>query len=221
MARIGYGAEIAEIIETIPYEEPIRTEDVARRLAKRFAMSCDSAKAATNVKLKRVADQGEIKRLQKGLYCHVKQTSFGRVAPDIDHIMIKSLTIKDGMRIGYESGEALLNQLGLSTLLPRRVEVTTNHYNIRLPDGCHIKLEKPAAAVTNKNWRYLQLIDAVERLPDTHIDADSPRLLLTAFIKKQNIDPLLLIFTARRYYPQKTVLWLTDLLMEAHNDPAS
>ena len=221
MARIGYGAEIVEIIKAIPQEDPIRTEDVARQLAKRFAISRDKAKAVTNVKLKRLADQGELKRLQKGLYCHMQQTVFGCVAPDIDHIMIKNLTVQDGVRIGYESGAALLNRMGLSTLIPRKVEVTTNLYNSKLPDGCHIRLKKPAAAITNRNWRYLQLIDAVERLPDAHVDADPFGVLLAAFIKNEALDPLTLIFTARRYYPQKTVLTLTDLLMEAHDGPAS
>lgn len=40
------------------------------------------------------------------------------------------------MRIGYESGAALFNRLGLSTLLPRKVEITTNQYKATLPDGC-------------------------------------------------------------------------------------
>lgn len=214
MARRGYGAEIAEIVKTIPYEDPIQTEDVAQQLAKRFTMPYDKAKTVTNVKLKRLADQGNLKRLQKGVYCHVKHTIFGPVTPDIDQIVARHMTLRNGMRIGYESGAALFNRLGLSTLLPRKVEITTNQYKATLPDGCRIKLEKPIAAVTDRNWRYLQFIDVVELLPNTHIDAEAPELLLAAFMKEQRLDPLTLIFTARKHYSSKTVLRLTDLLMK-------
>lgn len=221
MTQKGYGAEIAEIVKATPYEDPIQTEDVAQQLAKQFAMPYGKAKSATNVKLKRLADQGELKRLQKGVYCHIKQTIFGPVAPDIDQIVAKNMTLRNGMRIGYESGAALFNRLGLSTLLPRKVEITTNQYKATLPDGCRIKLGKPIAAVTDRNWRYLQFIDVVELLPDAHIDAEAPELLLAAFMKGQRLDPLTLIFTARKHYSSKTVLRLTDLLMEVDNDPAS
>lgn len=220
MIHTGCGAEISSIVGEIPYEELIRTDDVADRLSARLAMPYDKARTATNVKLKRMTDHGELKRLRKGVYCHIKQTVFGPVAPDIDRIVARSITIKNGLRIGYESGAVLLNRLGLSSLLPRTIEITTNQYTARLPDNCHIKLTKPAATVTNDNWKYLQFIDAAEHLPDAHIDAEAPAQLLNAFAAKQELDPLKLIFTARKHYSPKTVLRLTDLLMEENNESA-
>lgn len=121
--------------------------------------------------------------------------------------------MKDGSRIGYESGAGLLNRLGLSTLLPRKIEVTTNQYRAKLPEGCHIKLTKPAATITDDNWRYLQFIDAAVCLPDAHIDAEAPAAECAG--KKQELNPLTLIFLARKHYPAKIVLRLTDLLIEA------
>lgn len=221
MARSGCGAEITRIVREIPYDELILTDVVAGQLSLRLSMPYDKAKAATNVRLKRMSDHGQLKRLRKGVYCHIRQTVFGPAAPDIDRIMLRSVTIQDGDRIGYESGAALLNRIGLSTLLPRAIEVTTNQYNVRLPDNCRIKLTKPVVSVTNNNWRYLQFIDAAECLPDAHIDAEAPARLLNTFAAKQQLDPLTLIFTARKYYPAKTVLRLTDLLMEGNNESAS
>lgn len=220
MVHTGCGAEIARIIGEIPYDELIRTDDVASQLSVRLSMPYDKAKTATNVKLKRMADHGELKRLRRGVYCHIMQTVFGPVVPDIDRIVVRSITIENGCRIGYESGAVLLNRLGLSTLLPRTIEVTTNQYTVRLPDNCHIKLTKPAVTVTNDNWKYLQFIDAAEHLPDAHIDAEAPAQLLNAFAAKQELDPLKLIFTARKHYSTKTVLRLTDLLMEVNNESA-
>lgn len=220
MIRTGCGAEIASIVEEIPYNGLILTDYVASQLSVHFPMPYDKAKAATNVKLKRMADHGELKRLRKGVYCHIKQTVFGPVAPDIDRIVVRSMTIQNGARIGYESGAILLNRLGLSTLLPRTIEITTNQYNVPLPDNCHVKLAKPAVTVTNDNWKYLQFIDAAEQLPDAHVDAEAPIQLLNTFAANQGLDPLTLIFTARKHYPAKIVLRLTDLLMEENNESA-
>ena len=221
MTKTVCGPEITQIVDALPYEELIRTEDVAGQLANRLSIPYDKARAAVNVKLKRMADRGTLKRLSKGVYCRVRQTVFGPIAPDIDQIALKSVTVKDGSRIGYESGAGLLNRLGLSTLLPRKIEVTTNQYRAKIPEGCHIKLTKPAATITDDNWRYLQFIDAAVCLPDAHIDVEAPDRLLNVLAKKQGLNPLTLIFLARKHYPAKTVLRLTDLLMEADNESAS
>lgn len=221
MAHIGYSAEISKIVKEIPYEALIRTEDIAQRLAEQLDMPYDKAKVATNVKLKRMADQGKLKRIQKGIYCHLEQTVFGPIAPDIDEIIIRSVTMKDDARIGYESGPSLLNRLGLSTLLPRRIEITTNRYNTSLPEKCCVKLAKPTTMITNENWEYLQFLDVIEFLPNAHIDTEKPGMLLGAFMKERGLDPLALIFTERKHYLSKTVLRLTNLLMEVRDDPAS
>ena len=200
MTNTACGAEITQIVDALPYEELIRTEDVAGQLANRLSIPYDKS---------------------KGVYCRVRQTVFGPIAPDIDQIALKSVTVKDGSRIGYESGAGLLNRLGLSSLLPRKIEITTNQYRAKLPEGCHIKLTKPAATITDDNWRYLQFIDAAVCLPDAHIDVEAPARLLNVLAKKQGLNSLTLIFLARKHYPAKTVLRLTDLLMEADNEPAS
>ncbi|MEA4933278.1 MAG: hypothetical protein VB071_06815, partial [Lawsonibacter sp.] len=163
-----------------------------------------------------MADNGEIERLQKGMYCHVKETVFGKLTPDIDQMVMETLTQQDGAKIGYESGAALFNKLGLTTMIPRDIGITTNRYRTNLPERCHIKVRRPPTVVTDQNWKYLQLIDVVSVVPNTHIDADHPEQLLAAHIKKQQLDGLTLILTARRYYPQKVVLRVIDLLELIH-----
>lgn len=221
MRQLGYGEHIVQAVESLPYEAVIQTEDIALRLATRFALPYDKARAATNVKLKRMADSGKIKRLHKGVYCHVKETAFGRVTPNIDKLVARTLLVKDGRRIGYESGPSTLNRLGLSTLLPRKLEITTNDCGVTLPAGCQIELKKPRTEVTDENWKYLQLLDAVENLRNGHIDAENPKQLLLEFITRESLDALTLIFNARRLYPQRTALHVVDLLMEGQNEAAS
>ncbi len=217
MEEIGYGEHIANTVKNMPYEAAIQTEDIAERLAEAFALPYDQAKTLTNVKLKRMADKGEIERLQKGIYCQVKQTVFGKAAPGIDQVMKKTLMERSGGKIGYESGTFLLNRLGLTTLIPRDMEITTNRYGAKLPEGCRIKLKKPVTAVTDDNWKYLQFIDLISELPQAHIDAEKPKLLLARYAKTQELDGLTLVFTARRHYPVKILPLLIDLLMEVNN----
>ncbi|MDR1603400.1 MAG: DUF6088 family protein [Gracilibacteraceae bacterium] len=214
MGLIGYGEHIADTVKNMPYESAIQTEDIAERLAEKFALPYDQAKALTNVKLKRMADKGEIERLQKGVYRHVKQTVFGRATPSLDEVVAKTLTVQNGTKIGYESGAFLLNKLGLTTLIPRDIEITTNRYGAKLPEGCHIKVQKPAVVVTDENWKHLQFIDVVAELPHAYVDAEKPEWLLVEHAKKQHLDSLELIFIARRYYPAKILPRLIDLLME-------
>ena len=221
MEQIGYGEHIAETVKNIPYEAAIQTEDIAAQLAGTFALPYAQAKALTNVKLKRMADKGEIERLQKGVYCQVKQTVFGRVTPSMDQVMKKTLTEQNGARIGYESGTFLMNKLGLTTLIPSDMEITTNRYGAKLPEDCHIKMKKPAVPVTDDNWKYLQFIDLTIALADAHIDAQKPELLLAGYAKQQELNGLVLLFTARKHYPAKVILPLIDLLMEVNDELTS
>lgn len=221
MERIGYGEHISNAVENMPYECVIQTEDIAKKLAAEFELPYDKAKVLTNVKLKRMADKGEIERVQRGVYCHIKQTVFGKVTPSIDEIVIKTLKIQDDKRIGYESGASLLNRLGLSTLLPRDIEITTNRYGAKLPEGCRIVTCKPAVTVTDENWKLLQFIDLVGELPNAHIDAENLEQLLRQYAKKQQLDTLMLIFTARKYYSPKVLIPLIDLFMEVEYEVTS
>lgn len=221
MEQVGYGEHIAYTVRNLPYEAAIQTGDIAEQLAAKFALPYDQAKMLTNVKLKRMADNGEIERLQKGVYCHVKQTIFGKVTPSMEQVLLKTLMMQNGVKIGYESGASLLNKIGLTTLIPRDIEITTNRYGAKLPEDCHIKVRKPPAIVTNENWKYFQFIDMLNELPNAHTDAEKPEQLILQYAEKQQLDSLTLIFTARKYYSQKIVLTLIDLLMEVEDEVTS
>ena len=46
MTNTACGAEITQIVDALPYEELIRTEDVAGQLANRLSIPYDKARAA-------------------------------------------------------------------------------------------------------------------------------------------------------------------------------
>lgn len=214
MEHMGYGEHIANTVKNMPYQSVIQTDVIADMLAEQFTLSHNKAKNLVNVKLKRMADKGEIARVHKGIYCQIKDTVFGKVTPNIDEIMLKILTVQNDVKIGYESGEYLFNKIGLTTLIPRDIEITTNRFGMKLPETCHIKLKKPCTTVTDENWKYLQFIDLINQLSNMHIDVEHPEKMITQYAKKQQLDYLELIFTVRRYYGRNALLPIIDLLME-------
>lgn len=139
-------------------------------------------------------------------------TVFGRAVPSVDQRMAAALTERDGRKIGYESGASLYNRLGLTTWIPREIEITTNDYGMKLPEGCHLKPRKPTTTITDENWRYLRFIDVVAGLYEYHVDTEQPDQLLLRLVRMERLDKLTLIQTACRHYSHQTAQQITNLL---------
>lgn len=210
----GYGTQIMQTINHIPYGVAIFPENIAKILVEQFAIPLEQAQKVTNVNLKRLADKEQIERLQKGIYYKAKETVFGKTKPNIDTVMIQVLTVNEEERIGYETGASFLNQIGLTTLMPRDKEIATNGYRRKLDPNCHIVMKKPVIEIHTNNYKYLQFLDAVDGLQTFHVDAENPYLVLREYAAKQNLDKLRLITFAKGYYCQKTLLKLLDIIVE-------
>jgi len=207
----GYGKYVKQAVDKVAYGTIVWPRTIAADMAKEFAIPLGQAMTICNLKLKRLADHGTVVRLQKGTYCRAKQTVFGKLCPSKDELATQMLMRVEGRVTGYETGASALNKLGLITLLPRNREIATNNYRARLPEGCHVAARKPMTEVDNENWRYLQLIDAVDNLPRFPIDVEHPERQLRSFAERQKLDPLRLITMAHKYYSKKTTLRLVEL----------
>jgi hypothetical protein len=207
----GYGKYVKQAVDKVAYGTIVWPRTIAADMAKEFAIPLGQAMTICNLKLKRLADHGTVVRLQKGTYCRAKQTVFGKLCPSKDELATQMLMRVEGRVTGYETGASALNKLGLITLLPRNREIATNNYRTRLPEGCHVAARKPITEVDNENWRYLQLIDAVDNLPRFPIDVEHPERQLRSFAERQKLDPLRLITMAHKYYSKKTTLRLVEL----------
>jgi hypothetical protein len=123
--------------------------------------------------LSRLVSQGKLSRLEKGKFFKPRQTQFGLVRPPEDEI-IKSLTIKNGKILGYETGLTLYNRMGLTTQVSNTIVIATNI--VRRPKNLRnykIKYSKQNATITKKNIPILQLLDAlqdIKTIPDTTVD---------------------------------------------------
>jgi len=106
-----------------------------------------------------------------------------------------------------------MNQMGLTTLVPKKREIATNAYRKNINDK-YIKARKPVITVNTENFRYLQLLDVIRDLPEAPVDAENPRALLHAFAEKNRLDTVEALTYARQHYPQKMLLNLVDVLIE-------
>ena len=208
-----YSERIRRIIEDFPVGEPFTNESIAGILKKEFELTSENAELITNNKLKRMFDEGKLGRIEKGVYYVPKQTVFGPVKPDFDRYTVKMLTMDMDKVIGYESGSSFFNRIGLSTLIPREIEVVTNNYRKKLPEKCHVTTRKPPVSVTNENHRYLQVLDVISDMSRLHIDAENPNGILNAVIVKNGLAPVRLAGYARKYYPQRVLPKVIDIII--------
>ena len=209
----GFGRHIQEQIQGWPANEPITTAAVAAALAGTFGIDMGDAKKITNVNMKRLADKGELVRVQKGVYGKVKVTPFGRLTPSTDEMMA-GLLLHDGDNvIGYIAGPTLLNAIGLCSWMPRERHITTNNYRRQLPAGAPIRVYKPVVAVNDENARYLQAIEAFTAMEHYPVDAERPDEILRGMLRNGHIDNERLIWYARKHYGQKTLLKTIDIAL--------
>jgi Family of unknown function (DUF6088) len=103
--------------------------------------------------LSRLARQGQLRRLGKGLYYRVRQTAFGPSLPN--PATIRALPLR--ARAVFPAGLAAANLLGFTTQNPARIELATDGLSLpRLLVGKEavIHTRRPAA------WRSLSETDA-------------------------------------------------------------
>jgi len=211
MSTLTYSKYIAERILNWPTNAPITTAKVSATLADYFGIDIESAKNTTNVNMKRLADKGELIRIQKGVYGKVKDTPFGKLTPNADKL-ITVLFLRDGDKtIGYITGPTLLNAIGLYTWMPKDLHIATNHYRRQLPAGVKIRVHKPVAEVNNDNAQYLQALEMFTAMEQYHIDAEKPYEILCAELRRNNLNNERLIWYARKHCGQKALLRIIDV----------
>lgn len=75
--------------------------------------------------LNRMAKKGIIVKVSKGRFYKPKQTIFGILPPKQEEI-VKDLLEKDNEIIGYITGYAIFNKLGLTTQVPNIIQIGMN-----------------------------------------------------------------------------------------------
>jgi hypothetical protein len=214
MNPIGYGNYIADNIKNIPYGIPIYTDEIANNLALKFQIDIEKAKGIVNVNLKRILDKNNLERFQKGIYYKARITPFGKTRLNPNYVAINAYANKNGKIIGYETGPSFLNKIGLTSQMTKYKYFATNvfkHNGSRTDENLNVVIRKPATIVNEDNYRYLQLLDAIENKDRTAIDAINPEKIMYNYINKSNLDFTKIIAFARVYYKKEVLLHVGDI----------
>lgn len=215
MKKLGYAKLIREYIDDQPFNQPIYTREITDALEKKRTLETKKAKALVNENLHRYAKDWGLERYQKGIYYRTKDTPFGKTKLNPALINKNRYLDKDGEIIGYETGAAFLNQIGLTTQIPRREKFATNvfkHRGSRMDTKLNVVIRKPKMMINKENYRYLQFLDAVENKDRATIDAENPNMILHHYIIEQKLEVVKIIEFAGKYYNKQTQLRLFEII---------
>lgn len=153
--------------------------------------------------LNRLAADGIIAKISKGRFYKPKKSVFGTLKPKQEEI-IKDLLEKDGEIIGYMTGYAIFNLLGLTTQIPNVVQIGTNVRKNKIQrDMFSISFILQPNPITKDNIPLLQLLDSIKfikMIPDASVNQSCKRLIsLVKELKNNDIDELLTL--AVKYPP--------------------
>ncbi len=160
------------------------------------------------IKLSRMAAKGQIVKVGKGRYYKPRQTMFGALPPSREE-MIKDLLVKDGKPVGYITGYAVWDKMGLTTQVPSVIEIGSQIRKNKTRRGAYsIRFVLQPNDITCVNIPLLQILDAVKSvksIPDTTID-DSVSRFSTIFNDLSDKDVALLTTLSLKYSPQTRAL---------------
>lgn len=207
MKRIGYKQYIAEYVFRLPFNIPIYTEDIALELAGHFKIESGQAKALVNVNLPRIAGYYDLVRFQKGIYYRAQNTPFGKTKLNPALINRDRYLQKGGVVTGYETGASFLNQIGLTTQIPKYKKVVTNAFNQfggKENKKLMVIIQKPRTHITEDNYLYLQLLDAITNKDKVAFDVPQPEKIILEYINARKLDFCKLVGYAGKYYNKMT-----------------
>lgn len=138
--------------------EPIFVSDLA---------DCGMTMARIRNEVKKLVDDGKLRRFDTGIYYLPKKTIFNTYAAPSREIVIKKKYIQDkDENFGYLSGVGLANQLGLTTQVPAVYEIVSNKatkdYREVIIGNAKVILRKPRIVVTEENYKVLQFLDLIK-----------------------------------------------------------
>jgi len=146
---------------------------------KELSLNQDQYQSATK-SIERLIKKGVIKRISPGVFFKPKQTVFGELLPNNEEL-IKPYLFNKGKRIAYVTGSYLYNKLGLTSQVPQIIKVASFNKEIKInKQNIRIKPAKSYVEVTNRNFQYLEILDAIKdfkKIPDINPQAGIKVLL--------------------------------------------
>ncbi len=158
--------------------------------------------------LKKLTDNGKIKRYDTGIYFIPGKSIFRSGAKlSFDDVIRKKYLENGSQRCGYVSGISFANQIGITTQVPMCCEVVSNKatkdYRELTLGKSKVALRKPKVTVDKDNYKELQFLDLIRNI-DVLSDLPKEELIDRVF---QYMSRSQLLFERLEkylpYYPDK------------------
>lgn len=122
----------------------------------------------------RMVSEGQIRRLERGIYYKPKATKFGEMAPTEQDVLRFLLHDNKGKQVGYVSGARAYNSLGLTTQISNTITIAAKDTRPkkRSLGRFSIKYVKAYGNPSKDKYNLLQILDAIKDIkiiPDTSI----------------------------------------------------
>jgi hypothetical protein len=173
-----------------------------------FSVATESPKQVNKI-LNDLVAKGIIRKLSKGRFYKPQISKFGELPPDTYQV-VKDLIEKNGKMIGYLTGYAAFNDLGLTTQVPVTLQIGTRKEKKAIVRGIYrIRFVKQENTITKENIPLLRLLDCLrffKEIPDTMPDTACRRLLVLF----QQLSPEQIAITKRlvlKYNPAAIALF--------------
>ena len=137
----------------------------------------------------RRVDRQDLKRLAKGRFYTPKQGVLGEV-PISDAELLRDALYRDNRRIGYITGPALYNRMGLTTQIPKTVTVASNRAAQTKDFGTiRIKMVPRRAPISDSTIPLLEILDALRDVKNIQ-DADVDNILEALASRIEALTPV-------------------------------
>ena len=187
---------ITEYIENVKIGYPIFTSDIHDYVLNEIE---DAKPLVINEYINRYGKKhNDFIRYKKGIYYKCVDTVFGKTKIKYADL-VKRLYLEDDDEVyGYETGPSLINNLGLTTQVPKYTYFATNKLQVDKVDNT-IKLVKPVTKVTERNYKYLQVLDVISNRFKVHIEVDDYNFIIRKEIDEMNLNFEQLLYYANFY----------------------
>ena len=145
--------------------EPIFFSDLERE---------DITRSALNQQLKKLCEKDLLQKYDTGVYFIPKKTLLNStIGPNADMVARYRFISKGDNIDGFYGGNSFANQIGITTQVPRVVEIVSNNTNssdreVRIGNR-RFYVRKPIVQITKENVYVLQMLELLKNL-DAYLD---------------------------------------------------
>lgn len=184
-----------------------------------LSISSDEYPAAVKA-LGRMVSAGMLRRATTGRYYKPEKTVFGELKPGEEQLL-KPYLFAGNRRIAYVTGTALYNRMGLTTQVSKVINVASRDKRIiTTVNNLTVKPVKSYADVTDENYNFLEILDAIKDIriiPD--VDRKGALQLLAQIIQALSAAGKEQLITIGLKYPPRAKALLGALLTQLKTDP--